>query len=352
MSRFFNVTLDKDIVLDDNVTNSSTGWTGEKILREILNHRITRFEQLDDVDVINKEDKQIVVYSGDTEKFTTVDLEQIGEAAGLSLKQIAKMGINGTTAAPYIVDIPISTLDFKVPRINILRWQLGDQNVIKTQNSFSNGESNTFQSDDMIIFDGTVHLKNIFTFNFNYERDVDTKYKEYSVPIDKSKFKNIGNLNISTDNILTMTATPIDRILIPLNDMNVSNASNIDYFNLIATGNIKVICSADSGITWKTFKNNEWVSINLDVSEMSANGIDVGTFNSISSLYWNLLVSAGKIRFAYLIQDGNSIDELKIQYDGLGFWIETKQTDYDVVYSSNSLLQVKLYFSGDVKINY
>ncbi|MBC2580007.1 signal peptidase II [Clostridium sp. DJ247] len=354
MSEFFNVTLDKDVVLDDSTTNNYTGWTSEKILNEIVSHRITKFEELEDVDVINKEDKQVVVYSGDTQKFTTINLGQIGDEAGLSIKQVSKMGIVGDTTTPKIVDIPISTVDFKVPKINVLRFQQGTQDVITTENSFSNSESNDFEADDMVIFDGAAHLKTNFTYQMSYEGDIGTG-KTYSVTVDKSNFKTVNSLSIvesGVDEVLNINAIPNDRLLIPVGDMNLSNVSNIDYFNLTATGAIKVVCSVDSGNTWKTFKTDHWEDINLDLESVKINGIDISTFNAINNTYWNSLVTANKIRFAYLLQDLNSIDELKLQYDGQGYWVEAKETEYDVVYASNSLLKVKLYFSGDVKINY
>lgn len=355
MSEFFNVTLDKDVVLDDSTTNNSTGWTSKKILDEIIDHRITKFEELEDVDVVNKEDKQVVIYSNDTHKFTTINLNQVGEAAGLSLKQISKMGIVGSTTTPKIVEIPISTVDFKVPRVNILKFQQGSQDIITTENSFTNGESNDFQNDDVVIFDNTAHLKTNFQSKMTCEGDLGT-YKTYSVTIDKSNFKTVNNLSITedgVDEVLNINAIPKDRLLIPIGDMNLSNVSHIDYFNLTAIGaTLKVVCSIDSGTTWKTFKIDHWENINLTVDDVSANGIDITTFNSINDTYWNELVTANKIRFAYLLQDNNSIDELKLQYDGQGSWIEAKNTEYDVVYASNSLLQVKLYFSGDIKINY
>jgi len=354
MSKFFNVTLDKDVVLDDSVTNNFTGWTGEKILKEIVDHRVTRFESLDDVDVVGKKDKQVVVYSGDTSKFTTIDLEAMGEAAGSSLKQMNNIGVTGTPTVPQVIDIPISSLDFKLGKLNILRFQQGDQNVVKTQTGFSNGESNTFVNDDMVVFDGTVHLKSEFLYPLIYENDIDI-YKAFNVLVDKSIFKSISDISVitsGTDKILKITAVPLDRILIPKGDMNLSNIANIDYFNLTASSGLRVICSIDSGVTWKTFKGTSWENVNLTVNDIENNGIDVSTFNSISSIYWNMLIIANKVRFAYLLCDTVSIDELKIQYDAQGYWIEAKETTYDVIYASNSLLQVKLYFSGDVKINY
>lgn len=355
MSEFFNVTLDKDIVLNDNVTNNTSGWTGEKILNEIVNHRVTKFEELQDVDVVNKKDKQVVIYSAETNKFTTVNLDSVGEGAGLSLKQVSKMGIEGSPQTPKIVDIPISTVDFKVPKVNVLKFQLGDQDIITTENEFTNGESNDFQSDDMIVFDGSAHLKTNFQSSMIYESDIGVGTL-YTVEIDKSIFKTINSLQIVEDGvnqIMNINAIPNDRLLIPVGDLNLSNVNHIDYFNLVATGsNIRVVCSVDSGVTWKTFKVDHWEAINLTVDDVKINGIDIDTFNVINDTYWNELVTTNKIRFAYLMQDLNSIDQLSLKYDGQGSWIQAKDAEYDVIYASNSLLKVKLYFGGDIKINY
>lgn len=152
---------------------------------------------------------------------------------------------------------------------------------------------------------------------------------------------------------LVIKATPTDRLLVPKGDMNLSNVENVNYFNLSASGSLKIICSIDSGITWKTFNSfNQWEDINLTIEDVRTKGIDINRFNYISDVYWNTLINSNKVRFAYLLEDTTSIEELKMQYDGKGYWIETKDTEYDVIYASNSLLQVKLYFSGDIKINY
>ncbi|WP_195603740.1 signal peptidase II [Clostridium tyrobutyricum] len=362
MSEFFSVTLNKDVVLDDSQTSQATGWSSQKILDEIIQHRVTKFEGLDDVNVVNKQDKQVVVYSGDEKKFTTVDLQNIGDAAGLSLKQISKMGVVGSTSAPYEVDIPIDTMDFKVPKVNVLKYQpSADQNVIKTLNSFSNSESDDFMPDDMIVFDDTVHLKTKYDYQMKYAGDIGTDYKEYSCEIDKSIFKDIEDIQENSDGVdemLTLTAIPPDRLLTANGDKDLSYVENIDYFKIVATGdNIKIICSIDEGQTWKTFNADHWEDINLNVEDIKEKGINVTTFNVINSIYWNLLNTNKKIRFAYLLSmdsilDTENIDNIELQYDGKGYWLEAKESEYDVVYKSNTVLEVLLKFSGDVKINY
>lgn len=351
-------------MLDDSQISQATGWSSQKILDEIVQHRATKFEELDDVNVVNKQDKQVVVYSDDMKKFTTINLENIGDASGLSLSQVSKMGVVGSTDSPYEVDIPINTIDFKVPRVNVLQFQQGDQDIIKTLNSFSNAESSDFESDDMIAFDDTAHLKTKYDYQMTYEGEIGTDGKEYSCQIDKSIFKDISDIQQNEDGdneIINLTAIPPDRLLIANGDKDLSYVENIDYFKVTATGaNIKIICSMDSGVTWKTFNadnTDHWEDINLTVDDVKQNGIDITTFNAISSTDWNLLNTNKKIRFAYLlsmdnIEDVENIDNLDLQYDGQGKWIQAKEDTYDVIYSSNTNLQVFLKFGGDVKINY
>ncbi|OOO66786.1 signal peptidase II [Clostridium tepidum] len=360
MSKFFNVTLDKDVVLDDSVISNKTGWSSEKIHREIVDKRITKFEELEDVDVVNKKNKQLVAYSEDTGKFTTIDGAEAGDITGAGMKQVSKMGIVGSPEEPRIINIPINTIDFKVPRVNLLKYDLGDQDVIVTKNRFTNGESNDFEEDDMVVFDGKAHLKTDHVSNFTFNREMDTK-NEYTITIDKTKFKKVEGFEVWEDGViktLTTKAIPFDRLLIPKGDMNLSNVEHIDYFKLTATGkNIRIVCSVDSGKTWKTFNNEKWVDVNLDVESVRNNGMTIELFNSINDVFWNELVTAKRIRFAYLfsqdsIADVEELDNLDLRYDGEGKWVQAKEDTFDVVYASNTLLQVYVKFSGDIKINY
>lgn len=354
--------MNKVLLADDTKTSSEMGWSSQHTLDEITAHRVTKFESLDDVNVANKQDKQVVIYSANQQKFTTVDLQSVGDAAGLSLRQVSKMGVTGSTTTPYEVDIPINTVDFKVPRVNVLKYQpSADQNVIKTLNSFSNSESGDFQPDDMICFDDTVHLKTEYDYPMAYENYIGTDNQEYSCEIDKSIFKEIDDMEETIDGvneIFTVTAIPLDRLLIAGGDKDLSYVQNIDYFKLTTTGsNLRVVISVDGGITWKTFNTDHWEDINLTVNDVKAKGIDIPTFNSINSTYWNLLNTNKKIKFAYLlsmdnISDVENIDELDIQYDGQGKWVQALESTFDVVYASNTVLEVLIKFSGDIKINY
>lgn len=360
MSKFFYVSFYNDIVIDDSQTSQQTGWSSQKILDKIIEYRITKLESLSDVDVSTKKDKQVLIYSQDMNKFTTMDIGDISQGSGLSLQQRNIMGAIGTEENPQEVDLEINTVDFKMPQVNVLKFVIGDENVIKTLNTFSNSENTSFQTDDYIELDDTAHLKTTYDNVMQYERDLDNG-TEVSCNIDKSIFKSIDSFEDNTDgvdNVIQINAIPFDRILTPLEDINLSYVENIDYFNIAGQGNnLKIICSIDSGTTWNTFNTDHWENIDFTIEAMKSKGITLSVFNAINSTYWNLLNTNKKIRFAYLlsmddINDNENVDNLNLQYDGQGKWIQAKESEYDVAYASNSILQVFLKITGDVKINY
>lgn len=317
-----------------------------------------KFENLNDVDVSNKQDKQVVAYSSDTGKFTTVDAETIGAGSNVKIEQISKMGVNGTSVIPEVINIPINTLDFKFPKVNVLKFMAGAQDVIKSVNSFSATESVDFIPDDKFIMDNKAYLKTQYLYNMN---SIGTLLSddEYVSELDLNSFKYEDNFAYSDSNKqITMNAVPNNRILFMNSDYNLSNVDNIDYFNITATGNIRVVSSVDSGENWLTYKNGNWTNVDItNLEDILANGITITDFNNISSSAWNSLNYTKKIRFAILFSMNNisdivNVDELNVQYDAQGYWQEAKDSEYDVIYVSNTLLQVAIKIATDIKINY
>ncbi len=167
------------------------------------------------------------------------------------------MGIVGSAETPRIVNIPVNTVDFKVPRVNVLRYDTENtQDLISVKNEFTNDESNDFIDDRMMTFDGKAHLETNHISDFEVVQDTES-FTEYSVNVDKTLFKKIEGFETFEDGViqkLKTKAIPFDRLLIPKGDMNLSNVDHIDYFRLTANGNnIRIVCSVDSGNTWKTF---------------------------------------------------------------------------------------------------
>lgn len=105
------------------------------------------------------------------------------------MKQISKMGIVGSAETPRIVNIPVNTVDFKVPRVNVLRYDTENtQDLISVKNEFTNDESNDFIDDRMMTFDGKAHLETNHISDFEVVQDTES-FTEYSVNVDKTLFK-------------------------------------------------------------------------------------------------------------------------------------------------------------------
>jgi|GEM_PF-1310141 len=362
MSEFFNVTLKNDVIMDDGGISSNTTWSSEKIQKEIISKRITKFEELEDVDVINRKDNQVVAYSNDTGKFTTINLETLREATGLSVQQISKNDVKGTLDNPESIDIPINTLKFRVLPVDVLKYSTENANdIVEVKNDFKSVEYTKFKKDENILFDDKAHMKTEYDYTFNLVKKFDDDSLEYSVKFKKSDYKKIERFETYRDGVLQklkVTAVPHDRLLIPTDNINLSNLRHIDCFKIQGLGDkLKVVCSIDDGKTWKTFEDQSWQNIDLDIESVNNKGMTIELFNSINSIFWNELITTNKIRFAYLFvmdntQDVQEIDKLLFQYDKNGSWVQCDCNEFKATYISNSLLRVDLYFSGNVKINY
>ncbi|MCD3254350.1 signal peptidase II [Clostridium botulinum C/D] len=361
MSKFFKTNFDENLTLDDDSIDVNRVWSSRKTFKEIIDHRLTKLEELDDVDVTNKKDKQVLAYSETTGKFVAQDVESVGASGSNTLKQITKMGIKADEQNPRCIKLPISTTDFKVPRVNILKYKNDDKNKIAIENDFTNSEANDFLKDKFIEFDGQAHLKTEYEQKWEIAEETENGI-EATIDIDLDLFKSIEGFHDDIEDgvvkKLGITATPFDRILTPVGDMNLSNVDYINGFELKATGkNIKIVVSADSGKTWKTFSSEKWNDINLTVDDLKCKGMTIEFFNKINPLFWNELITKDKVRFAYLlsmdnIQDKEELDTLNLKYDGQGKWIQVKDSEFDVVYASNTILEVYVRFNGDIKINY
>lgn len=165
-----------------------------------------------------------------------------------------------------------------------------------------------------------------------------------------------------TNNQLVLRATPRDRLVTPLEDINISNISSIKSFELNSTytglSKVAVVVSFDSGTTWYTWdiSNSDWKPVALDVSIIKTEGITPDVLKSIDAISWDTLRGTSEtIRFAYFIGMDSINDEFEVEsllsiFDMNGYWRHYKNADWE--YRSNKMLTVFLYDSGDFKINY
>ncbi len=116
--------------------------------------------------------------------------------------------------------------------------------------------------------------------------------------------------DITADKInISVNATPYPRVVYPDNNFNIT-PKGIKGFKLAGgsdgTGVVRVIVSIDSGVTWKTYSNNAWKTIDGNIaSVVKSEGISVSSFNLISQMQWmSLIGNSNTIRFAYYLELG------------------------------------------------
>ena len=188
--------------------------------------------------------------------------------------------------------------------------------------------------------------------------------------------KVISNKNIKAK---TKVLKSTKQMIIGSGDFSTRLADNIDYFKFqynISDENcvIKTVISIDSGKTWKSYVNGNWVSLenntvikdysNLTESEKNnwnnlldeilTKGINIKDINE--TLDFNSL-DMEKCRFAYAIQirDINSkafLKDLKMQFDSIGSYEQLNpKTDVNIKITNNDISITPLKNIELMKIN-
>lgn len=161
---------------------------------------------------------------------------------------------------------------------------------------------------------------------------------------------------------LNIGFVPQSRTVLSTGDLDISKASNIDSFTVLATesgaGKVRMAASFDSGLTWKSYDSVNSVPVTIDINNIGTEGLDIATFNSLGIIWNQMRAGANTVRFAYYLEhnqagDIASVDSLDMQADFTGMWRKAIHgTDYDYVYTNNKTLQVEFLRDGTYKVNY
>lgn len=119
-----------------------------------------------------------------------------GGSVSDTVSQVTKLGVMASIDTPYNVAITIpQTTDFKRRPLEVLQFIAGTQNVITTETAFDNADNTDFQTDDQLVFDGTMHLKTSYSDAMTDSGTLGVG-KKFSVNLDLNKFKKIEKLRI------------------------------------------------------------------------------------------------------------------------------------------------------------
>lgn len=363
MSKFFQSKTYTEI--DDANYSYNTTWSSNRITVEIENLKPKlKIGELQDVNTISVNDDYVLSYSTASQTWVAKSLSSVatGDSGApvdwSQIKQINRLGVLGTATAPEIISIPYTTIDFKIPKINMLKFKTNELNLTLVEGEFNSSDLIDYKTNEFVTFDGVAKLKTSYAEQMEGDINLPSG-KSWVKDFDKSPFKEIVNINVDNSiyPILTYEAIPHDQILIQEKDYNLNNVSKVLSFELNGQGkNIRVLCSIDEGVSWNYFDGIEFQPISqLTLDKMRTYGNTITEFNLIKER-WNYICRGKKIRFAYLlsmdnISDIEYIDSITLHYNGTGVWIQAKDTEYDVEIS-NTEIKIYCYISGDIKINY
>jgi hypothetical protein len=108
------------------------------------------------------------------------------------------------------------------------------------------------------------------------------------------------------------------RINVTANNSGSSNygtaISELEMMKKISEPTFKIIVSNDNGETWRSFKNNAWINVDIsDLSNVKKNGMISAEFNSLNQSQWEELgLYNNNIRFAYYLEQNNSNEVLEV----------------------------------------
>jgi hypothetical protein len=140
------------------------------------------------------------------------------------------------------------------------------------------------------------------------------------------------------------------QILVKSNDVDVKDMQYIDSITLTGS-DVKIFISPDSGTTWYSYVNNIWTSYELTNDNLDLYGMTIAELNAINTNFNTFITS--KFRFAFLVANGFSVDNLAYQLDLKGTWEGGVDviTTYEIIYGNESIT-IKLSNPGSYKINY
>ncbi|MFL0252944.1 hypothetical protein ACJDT4_21280 [Clostridium neuense] len=257
--------------------------------------------------------------------------------------------LEGSKKCPCIVQIPIENLLFSRSP-TVLKIEKGKENIVRKEHIEL--EKNNYINDK----NGLISLKDEFENEFKYDGKLGTG-SVYSLHVDKSIYNEIEEIRAIEEDgkfKLITKVKPNDQILYS-NDIDFKNIKNIKSLKLLTNdNNIKVICSVDKGVTWKTYYNGQWKETKDEIEVFTHEGMTPNIFNSIKEL-WNKLINGSTIRFAYLIDSKTNIKKSVLK--NIENTCDTKENlkkvndnEYEISFSSDEIMEVSIYFSGDIKI--
>jgi hypothetical protein len=250
---------------------------------------------------------------------------------------------------------------------SLIKYTEGEANHVEYNVNFDNSDASSFVQNDNIIFDGTMHINNVFNYKFNDMGALGTGVYHESDIITVNNFNTIDSMVISVqEQLLNIVATIGAQVVKSLNSYNINGIDNITKIiwntNIQNTGIVLYAISFDAGQTYGAYNTttSTWDIVDVNnVSDFLSKGMIPSTVNTLSSEQIETFRNGNTgYMGAYLLSQSNALDiaennDLSIIVKLSGTSNFATANDYTVNYDSiNGILTYDILTDGTYTFNY
>ena len=302
-------------------------------------------EEVNNVELIHAADKMSYLIKND------------GTVWACGYNEQGQLGLGDKTNRSAFTKLNISDVKNFNDYIENILFLISSENIIYT---ISNSEL-------VQVSDSTITLSDIETYGTEFN------IIENNLSVIPNKFNIICNKLI---NINTNAIKSDKQLIVAKDDFITDIQSNIDYFKLLyqksETANIKVIFSIDSGVTWKSYSESNFIDLDITIPLK-----EYSLLTEDEKLQWNTAISTiltqgisaeqlelinfntlgiHKIRFAYVLNTTNASDivrnkNLVWQFDSKGTMQLLNTSEYDLKVNNKNLTLTPLITTDMIKVN-
>lgn len=256
---------------------------------------------------------------------------RIGQIITDSKRSKTKLNVTAPYTHTITLTNPIAVEDLCT---SVIKFTPGPTGITQYVCDFNNGDSNNFEYSPDIYYDGVMKMQTTVINETVNSKTQDTEefFTLQSSLIDKSLWNTIDTLSIErvVERIdIDVKGTHFPQVVFAKNDIDLSGVESIHSisWNSISTGNSKalLLVTFDSGNTWKTFINNQWVDVDkANIQEVENKGMNASAVTGLSYVsIEEVRNGSNKIRFAYFLKQthaseyvGNDSITIKINMPG------------------------------------
>lgn len=269
--------------------------------------------------------------------------------------QTTKLNVN--VGEKKIINYGRDLTDFKFAT-SMLKLKAGEDGIVKKICSYNNADDSNFEYDiDKTIFDGKMKPKNDFIIPLSETRALNTK-DEYTYSIKKSNYKDIQGFESNDNSAIIVKAITPSYVIHGKGDIDIKDIQKLRKINLNMQG-YKILLSFDSGNTWKSYYDNEWIDVDINnLDEVKLKSMDKSLLDILIDEQLEVVRNGSNTMKLAYYQEQDSIDDV-IYTDELNLVIDIKgedfianQSDWNYrIYDDNMSIEYTFNTSGTFTIN-